>query len=32
MFELMQDIHRAARRSAMGVDRAIDSILGALAD
>jgi hypothetical protein len=32
MFELMQDIHRAARRSAMGVERAIDTILSALAD
>jgi hypothetical protein len=30
MFALMQDIHRAARRSAMGVDKAIDTILGAL--
>jgi hypothetical protein len=31
MFEIMQDIHRAARRSAMGVDKAIDTILDALA-
>ena len=32
MFELMKDIHRAARRSAMGVDKAIDAILDALAE
>lgn len=32
MFTLMQDVHRAARRSAMGVDRAIDAILVALGD
>ena len=30
MFAVMQDIHRAARRSALGVDKAIDAILGAL--
>jgi hypothetical protein len=30
MFALMQDIHRSARRSALGVDKAIDAILGAL--
>ena len=30
MFALMQDIHRAARRSALGVDKAIDTILSAL--
>jgi len=32
MFAVLQDIHRAARRSAMGVDRAIDKILDALAE
>jgi len=30
MFAMMQDVYRGARRSALGVDKAIDVILGAL--
>jgi hypothetical protein len=32
MFAVLQDIHRSARRSAMGVDKAIDTILDALSE
>ena len=32
MFEVMKGIHRAARRSAMGVGKAVDAILEALAE
>jgi hypothetical protein len=32
MFTVMQDIYRAARRSALGVDKAVDAILAALGD